>query len=147
MSTNTPSIPSVLPYIHEPTMRSVIQHPLSLTQDDSNFRKIDLDSSSPGDCHTPPLQVTGDSSFLRNSRTFDSLRSVTPDSELSPSTNRVDNWLDNCTKISSFNFPSGNNDMVENLSSIQHNVSSDISAHVADEVGADISSIQGPSNT
>ena len=91
VSTNTPSIPSVLPYIHEPSMRSVIQHPLSLTQDDSNFRKIDLDSSSPGDCHTPPLQVTGYSSFLRNSETFESLRSVTPDSELSPSTNRVDN--------------------------------------------------------
>ena len=61
VSTNTPSIPSALPNIHEQSRRSVIQHPLSLTQDDSNFRKIDLDSQSPGACHTPQLQVKGES--------------------------------------------------------------------------------------
>ena len=41
VSTNTPSSPSSIPNSHIQTRRSVINHPLHLTQDDSNFRKFD----------------------------------------------------------------------------------------------------------
>merc|ERR1712121_334975 len=64
------SIPSIL-LSHIQSRRNVIDHPLHLTQDDSNFRKFDLENQSPRICHTPPSKV---SNFDDVSRA----RSVTP---------------------------------------------------------------------
>ena len=147
VSTNTPSSPSTIPHSHIQTRRSVINHPLHLTQDDSNIRKFDLETQSPRICHTPPLQVQGESSFFSNFGNIDRTRSVTPDSELSSSINRVNNWLDNHTQISALNLHIHTDDIVESLPSLQHNVPSGISAQVNDEFTADRSPINNPSRT
>ena len=52
----------------------------------------------------------------------------------------MDNWLDNNTQISpTFHFPANTEDIVENLPSMQHNVTSDISAQIYDDITANTS--------
>ena len=142
VSTSTPSIP----FSHIQSRRNVIDHPLHLTQDDSNFRKFDLENQSPRVCHTPPSQVQGASSFVSNFDDVSRTRSVTPDSEISPSTHRVDNWLDNAM-VSAYSSPTYVNDQSDNLSSLQYNVPPCISTQVDDGFTADTPPVQHPSRT
>ena len=97
---------------------------------------MNLTLGSPRVRHTPPSQVQGESSFVSNFDDVSRTMSVTPDSEISPSTQRVDNWLDN-TMVSAYSSPTYVNDQIDNLSSLQYNVPPCISTQVDDEFTAD----------
>lgn len=124
----------------------MIDHPLHLTQDDSNFRKFDLETQSRRVCHTPPSQDQGESSHVSNFDDVGRTRSVTQDSEISPSTHRVENWLDNAM-VSAYKSPKNVNDQIDNLPSLQHNVPPCISAQIDDEFTADTPPVHHPSRT
>ena len=124
----------------------MIDHPLHLTQDDSNFGKFDLENQNPRVCHIPPSRVQGESSFVSYFDYMGRTRSVTPDSEISPSTHRVDNWLDNAM-VSAYSSPTYVNDHSDNLSSLQYNVPPCISTQIDDGFTADTPPVQHPSRT